>query len=227
MKKYQQEMADRIDAMSIEQARLSIASGAFGDVGSPNHAFASSWLAARETSAREAREAEMAALLRAKAVEEEVATDTTVRPSPATEAWRSIEEEYGISKKTFGKKINFVQDRFKRDVIFRDIGQAFILAREGFNKPSVILAGSVIEEMLRLYLAHKNVTPARNNLDSYIKACDENGLLKAAIHRLADSVRQFRNIVHLEKEVSARYTISKATAVAAAASIFTIANDFV
>ena len=62
----------------------------------------------------------------------------------------SIEKEYEVSKKTFGKKINFVRDRFKKEIIFRDVGQAHALAQEGFNKPSVVLSGSVIEEMLRL-----------------------------------------------------------------------------
>ena len=129
-------------------------------------------------------------------------------------------------KKTFGRKISFVKDQFKRKVIFRDIGQAFALARAGFYKPSVVLAGGVIEELLRIYLESKNIAPARNNLDSYIKACDSNDLLKGAIHRLADSVRQFRNIVHLEKETSSRHTISKPTAIGSVTSIFTIANDF-
>jgi DNA modification methylase len=64
------------------------------------------------------------------------------------------------------------------------------------------------------------------SLDSYIKACEDNGLLKDAISKLADSARQFRNIVHLKMESSAKYTISKATAKAAMASVFTIANDF-
>ncbi|MDD5009462.1 MAG: hypothetical protein PHC68_13820 [Syntrophorhabdaceae bacterium] len=226
MKRYQKEMSDRIDAMSVEQARLALASGVFGDIGSPNHAFASSWLAAKEASMREAREADTAALLLAKVVEEEAAEATAQRSAPAAEVWKIIQAEYGVSKKMFGKKINFVKDKFKREIIFRDIGQAFVLSREGFSKPSVVLAGSVIEEMLRLYLYHKNIRPTRNNLDSYIKTCDENDLLKEAIHKLADSVRQFRNIVHLEKEASARHTISKTTAIGAIASIFTIANDF-
>jgi hypothetical protein len=143
-----------------------------------------------------------------------------------TDVWEEIKEEYGVSKITFGKKINFVKDQFKRRVIFRDIEQAFMLARSGFNKPAVILAGSVIEELLRLYLEQKKVAPAQNTLDSYIKACDESGLLKGAIHRLADSVRQFRNVVHLERESVPRHTISKATAKGAVSSIFTIANDF-
>lgn len=41
-----------------------------------------------------------------------------------------------------------------------------------------------------------------------------------------DSLRHFRNLVHLEKETSSKFTISKATAKGAVSSIFTIANDF-
>jgi len=63
-------------------------------------------------------------------------------------------------------------------------------------------------------------------LDAYIRACEDNGLLKDAIHKLADSVRQFRNIVHLERESSNRHTILKATAKGAVSSVFTIASDF-
>jgi len=226
MNNYHKEIVNKLETMPIEQARLEIDSGAFGDIGSPNHAFASSCLSAKEASLRDAREAEMASLLRKTLVKTETPIDTIARVSDVADTWKKIEEEYGISKKMFGKKINFVKDRFKRGIIFRDIGQAFALAREGFNKPSVVLAGSVIEELSRLYLVHKNIAPARNNLDSYIKACEENDLLKAAIQRLADSVRQFRNIVHLGKETSSRHTISKPTAIGAVASIFTIANDF-
>lgn len=225
MRRHEKEIADRIDAMPVEQARLEIASGAFGDIGSPNHAFASSWLSTKEASLREAREAEMASLLRKSGVKTETRIGTVTSAFSVADTWKIIEQEYGVSKKTFGKKINFVKDQFKRKLIFRDIAQAFALAHYGFDKPSVVLAGSVIEEPLRLYLVHKNITPARNNLDSYIKACEVNDLLKAAIHRLADSVRQFRNIVHLEKETSSRHTISKPTAIGAVASIFTIAND--
>jgi hypothetical protein len=144
----------------------------------------------------------------------------------ARDVWPEIESEYDESKKSFGKKINFVKDGFKRKVIYRDIQQAFVLARAGFNKPAVVLAGGVIEELLRLYLNYKGLAPPNNKLDSYIKACEDNGLLKEAISKLADCVREFRNIVHLEREGSARYTIQKATAKAAVASIFTIANDF-
>lgn len=139
--------------------------------------------------------------------------------------WSEIEIDYDISKRTFGKKINFVTDTFKRKIIFRDIEHAYTLANNGFAKPAVILAGSVIEELLRLYLVEKNLKPAKNTFDAYIQSCEQNGLLKLGISRLTDSVRHFRNIVHLQKEDNSKITISKATAKGAVASIFTIAND--
>ncbi len=156
----------------------------------------------------------------------EVSLDSESNTSTATKAWIEIEREYDVSKRSFGKKIGFVKDEFKRKIIFRDIEQAFLLAHYGFNKPSVVLAGGVIEELLRLFLTDKGAVPERNTLDSYLKACEDAGLLKKAIHRLADSVRQFRNIVHLEKESSSSHSISKATAKGAVSSMFTIANDF-
>lgn len=140
--------------------------------------------------------------------------------------WSEIEKDYDITKRMFGKKINFVSDQFKRQIIFRDIEHAYVLATNGLSKPAVILAGAVIEEILRLYLEHKKIETKQNTFNSYIRACEANGLLKDAIQRLTDSVRYFRNLVHLSKEKSKRETISKATAIGAVSSIFTIANDF-
>jgi hypothetical protein len=141
------------------------------------------------------------------------------------DAWSEIEKDYDLSKRAFGRKIKFIGDDFKRKIIFRDVEHSYVLANKGFSKSAVILAGSVIEELLRLYLQHKGVRPTRNSFDQYLRACQENDLLKDAIHRLSDSVRHFRNFVHLEKEESKKHTISKATAKGAVASIFTVAND--
>ena len=140
--------------------------------------------------------------------------------------WDVIQDEFDISKRAFGKKINFVSDKFKRKIIFRDIEQAYVLAKRGFCKPAVILSGGVIEELLRLYLDHHNVSYQGKTFDSYIKACADNGLIKISISRLSDSVRHFRNLVHLSREDDKSHTISKATASGAVSSIFTIANDF-
>lgn len=139
--------------------------------------------------------------------------------------WKEIEEEYEITKRSFGKKINFVSDSFKREIIFRDIAHAYLLANQGFSKPAVVLAGSVIEELLRLSLKHKNIKPSKTNFESYINTCEQKGLIKKGIHGLSNSVRHFRNSVHLEKEKSKKNTISKATAIGVVSSIFTIVND--
>lgn len=142
------------------------------------------------------------------------------------DTWADIHNDFDISKRTFGKKMNFVTDKYKRKIIFRDTEHAYILAKNGFSKPATILAGSIIEELLRLYLESKNVKPAKDTFEEYIKACEQKRLLKSGISRLSDSVRHFRNLVHLSGEKTKRYTISKATAKGAVASIFTIANDF-
>jgi hypothetical protein len=142
--------------------------------------------------------------------------------------WEAIKNGYGISKKDFGKKINFVKEQYKRKVIFRDVEDAFVLASQGFAKPAIILAGGVIEELLRLYLEHKKVPAERNDFFHYIKACKEQKqpLLKSGISKLSDSVREFRNLVHLAEETEKKHTITKSTAIGAVSSIFTIANDF-
>lgn len=144
----------------------------------------------------------------------------------APNVWAEIKKDFDVSKRAYGLKIHFVTDSFKRNIIFRDIAQAYFFAQNGFNKPAVILAGGVIEELLRLYLNYKNINPENNTFNEYIKACDTEGLLKKGISKLSDSLRDFRNVVHLENEKSSRYTISKATAKGAITSIFTISNDF-
>jgi len=140
--------------------------------------------------------------------------------------WDEIKKDYDVTKRTFGMRINFVTNEFNREIIFRDVEHAHFFANHGYHKPAVILAGGIIEELLRLYLIHKKVKAREDSFDSYIKACEEKGLLKSAIHSLSDFVRHFRNMVHLSKEKSPRITISKATAKGAVSAIFTISNDF-
>ncbi|MFC1903234.1 hypothetical protein ACFLX4_04120, partial [Chloroflexota bacterium] len=65
--------------------------------------------------------------------------------------WKAIENDFDITKRSFGKKINFVSGNYQRSIIFRDVEHSFVLANLGFSKPAVILAGGVIEELLRLY----------------------------------------------------------------------------
>ncbi len=140
--------------------------------------------------------------------------------------WIDVKNDYGVSKHSFGRKIHFVKDRFKRKIIFRDTLNACYLVESGFYKSAVILAGSIIEELLRLYLVYKNINPSNNNFNEYIKLCENKGILKKGISKLSDSVRYFRNIVHLENELSPKNTISKAAAKNAVSSIFIISNDF-
>ena len=63
---------DKLKSMPIEQARYAIARGEFGDPKSPDHIFASNWLAAEEATLRDARETETLSISRkALAISEE------------------------------------------------------------------------------------------------------------------------------------------------------------
>jgi len=140
--------------------------------------------------------------------------------------WELIEAEYGINKRQFGKKINFVDEKFRREIIFRDVAQAFYLAKNGLNKPAVILSGGIVEELLRLYLKSHNIKPDKESFEKYVEACVDNKLLTSAISKLSDSVRHFRNLVHLQREKSKKDSLSKSSALGAVSTIFTLINDF-
>lgn len=143
----------------------------------------------------------------------------------SSESWQIINKEFGVTKRAFGKKINFISDIYKRKIIFRDIANAHYFAYNGFYKSSVILAGSVIEEILRLYLIFKGIKPKDNNFYSYIEACRDNRLLIKGLPQLSHSARHFRNIVHLSNENNKNESMEKSNAVNAVSSIFIIFND--
>ena len=92
--------------------------------------------------------------------------------------WKDILSEYGISKQIFGRKINFIHDKYQRKIIFRDVEDAYLLCKNGFSKSEEILAGSVIEELLRQYLISNGQKPSNNTFDVYIKTCNDNNLLE-------------------------------------------------
>jgi|GEM_PF-4979608 hypothetical protein len=205
-----EDLFSKLETMGEETVRLKLAQGVFAP--QRKRDLVALWLSEKEKACKKKRDAKLS-------------KEGGLKPDSAN-VWIAIQKDYDISKRGFGKKIRFVTDPFRKKIIFRDTEQAYILANSGFSKPAVILAGSVIEELLRIYLSHKGIASSKNTFDGYIKACEDNGVLKSAIHRLTDSIRQFRNLVHLEKESSARYTISRATAMGAVSSIFTITNDF-
>lgn len=162
-------------------------------------------------------------------IEPEYQIGPTLSATSSETNWEAIKREFNVTKVSFGKNINFIKDPFKRNIIFRDVEEAYALASAGFYKPAVILAGGVIEELLRLYLEQKGIRPQKplkTDFNGYIQTCIQKRLLKDSVSHLSDSVRGFRNLVHLSAEETKKHTISKATAIGAVSSIFTIANDF-
>jgi len=140
--------------------------------------------------------------------------------------WKEIEVEFHVSRGVFSRKIWFIPASYEKNAIIRDIAHAYGCIKSGFYKSALILAGSVIEEMLRQFLKYKKINVRDNKFAAYTIACEEHRLLKRSVSQLADVIRNFRNLVHLEKEPSKKYAISKSTAFGAFHSIFTVANDF-
>ena len=199
---------DELEKKGVAEVLRGVAEGRYGQPGSPMRLQVEDWLRLKDYERAQAKPASTG--------------KSSVNLSLS--AWSQIEKDFGVSKRMFGKKINFVKDDFKRKIIFRDVEQAYVLAHNDFNKPAVILSGSIIEELLRLYLVHKGIKPNKDDFYHYIQACQKD--LKSAVQKLTDAVRDFRNFVHMEKEASSRHTISKAIAKGAVASIFTLINDF-
>ena len=152
------------------------------------------------------------------------------KTNPASEEdkiWKQIKEEFKISKKAFGLRIRFIENKHKRKALFRDIAHAYLLSKQHMPKPSIILAGGVIEELLRLYLESVNITPKENSFTSYINACKGHQLLINPLNSLSDSARHFRNFIHLEKESDHNNELTNYHAANTVASIFLIADGFV
>lgn len=139
--------------------------------------------------------------------------------------WLKIKEEFGISKRMFSKKVKALTgDDYKRSAILRDVTHAYLLSHSRFYKEAVIVSGGVIEELLRLYLNQEGIKPPTKNFSGFIKACEDNGLLMKGIQGLTHFVREFRNLVHIEREKSSREAVSKSTAKSALSSIFSVVS---
>lgn len=143
------------------------------------------------------------------------------------EVWVRIDKEYGLTKKGLEARFLFIEEDFKRSIIFRDIEHAFLLSELGYYKPSVLLSGGVIEELLRLYLSHKTGLNKRGKFMDYINELDKNNYLSKPISNLTDSVRLFRNNVHLIKEKDQKVSITKAHSKSALSSLFSLIDSFI
>ncbi|MHB0997039.1 MAG: DUF4145 domain-containing protein, partial [Elusimicrobiales bacterium] len=142
-----------------------------------------------------------------------------------SEAWTEIQKEYECSKAKFARQINFLP-RFKREIVIRDVAQAYSCLKAGFYKPASILAGGALEELLRLYLKHHAFPTKNKTFENYIDDCEKHKLLRSGIAHLTHAVRNFRNFAHLAKENSRRRSISKSIATGAVSAVFTIVGNF-
>ena len=143
----------------------------------------------------------------------------------STSVWKFIKKDYGISKNIFGKKLNFIKDKPTRSVVFRDVAESYLLFHDGYLKPAIISSGSVIEEILRQFLLAHSIKPEQYTFEKYIDSCYKYGIIKKGTNQLTESLRHFRNITHISREIKDNIKVSKSIAAGAVASIFTIVNN--
>lgn len=144
--------------------------------------------------------------------------------SSVEDVWESIKADYSVTKNIFGKKINFIKDKKVRSILFRDTEQAFLIMRLGFYKPAVILAGGIIEEILRQLLAKKEKFDNNISLIELIRRCKNLNLISIQGNNVSESTRNFRNAVHIHNEVSKENEIIRSVAYNAYSSIFILIN---
>ena len=125
--------------------------------------------------------------------------DSVEVPMTEKSLWLELNAQYYVSKPQFAKSISFVKESHARNIILRDIAQAYGCLKAGFYKPAVILAGGVIEELLRRFLANSNVKAKGTRFVDLLIACDDAKLLKRAVTQLGGAVRDFRNLVSLAR----------------------------
>ena len=140
--------------------------------------------------------------------------------------WNGITQDFGIAKSDLDARIYFIQSELAKEIIYRDIEHSYLLVKNNFPKPAIILVGWIIEELLRLYLESNNIKSSENNFYGYIKTCEEQNILRKVISKLSDVFRQFRNSVHLKEEFDSGKIISKSTAWGCVSLMFTVIMDF-
>lgn len=114
--------------------------------------------------------------------------------------WVAIQKDHGLTKRVIGKKLNFVKEKTLKDILFRDIEQAYLLLHHKFYKPAIIISGGALEEILKEFLKHNQKIPSGNRFVDCIEVAKKHSLFSNGIISLLDSMRDFRNLVHIDKE---------------------------
>lgn len=150
--------------------------------------------------------------------------------------WEQVTEEFAVTKRKLAKRIPYVLNRKVRAIIYRDIEDAMRCKQHSLWKPSVILAGGVVECLMRnlvdsvgdekkVRTAYKEFFPERKHkkpetLEEYIGVCRHLGLVDGSIADLLSAVRGWRNLVHPDKERRSALKPDKNMAETALRSIF-------
>lgn len=98
------------------------------------------------------------------------------------------------------------------------------MSQIGFDKSSIILAGGVIEEILLHLLQSKGCSVQGKKFFELINLAKQESIFEKSIHGLLDPLRDFRNLVHIEKERK-EFSADKAMAKTAISALFLIIKE--
>ncbi len=111
--------------------------------------------------------------------------------------WEKLEKrEIGIGKRQI---LKWIKDKDLQTIIRRDYATAQICEEEGLFKPAIILYAGLLEALLR----YKIDKDKEEKFEKLIEKASQLQLIKREQASHMQTVRDFRNYVHIYKEISA------------------------
>lgn len=118
--------------------------------------------------------------------------------------------------------LDFVSDAELRAIIERDLGELSDAVNNGMHKSTALMAGSIVESLLLdvaalrpdladSYLPKNKKFPADASIDHLVAIVVGEGMLDKAAHQLVTTVKDYRDLIHPDRERRVRAKVDGAT----------------
>lgn len=153
------------------------------------------------------------------------------RPAPAVEVAEALREIRSVS-------LDFMVDGDLRAIVERDLDELDAAIVAGLHKCSAILAGSVVEGLLidmldqnraiaQTHMAQRRHFPEDASLGDLVDIATKEMLLEAVASGLVDHLKDFRDLVHPDRERRTKPKVDAATAGALVSLLRLVVRDLV
>ncbi len=119
--------------------------------------------------------------------------------------WKDINKR----KMSIGRRgvFNWIKEKKLRDMLIRDYATAVMCEEQELYKPAIILYSALLEAILLYKLKIENL-----DFSQLITKAQENKLIGVANASKLNVLRDFRNYIHIKKELKSDYNLTKGTA---------------